>query len=79
MLRYIPYPLHSRLFVDRIWLACANINLTRDGLMDDSLFLFFKELKEFLLGLYVAMKKSFKVDEKTNDVGLIRDRREKSF
>ena len=69
MLRHIPQPLDTGGLVGCVGFAGADINPTHDGIMDDNLFLLFKQCDQLFTGTDVAVDTVRGVVEKANDGG----------
>ena len=75
MLRYLPQPLHPGVLVGRIRLTGSDIDLARDGLVDDGLLLLLQQLDQPFLGADVALDTPVGVVEEAGDGGLLGERR----
>ena len=70
----VPQPLHARGLVGRIGLAGADVDLARNGLVDDGLLLLLQQRNQLLLGADVAPDAPVGVVEEADDGGLFRER-----
>ena len=76
MLRHLPQPLHPGVLVGRIGLAGSDIDLARDGLVDDGLLLLLQQLDQPFLGADVALYAPVGVAEEADDGRLLGKGRE---
>ena len=73
MLRYLSQPIYTGILVRRVGFPGPNIDLARDGLVDDGLLLLLQQFDQLLLGADVAPDTPVGMVEKTDDRSLLRD------
>ena len=71
MLRHLPQPFRAGVLVGRVGLAGADVDLTRDGLVDNGLLLFLQQCNQLLFGTDVAPDAPVGVVEIADDGGLL--------
>ena len=76
MRRHVPKPLHAGGLVGLVRLPGANVDLARNGLVDEGLFLLLQQRNQLLLGADVAPDAPVGVIEEADDSGLFREGRE---
>jgi hypothetical protein len=70
MLRHLAQPRDAGVFVGRIGLAGADVDLAGDGLVDEGLPVFFEQLDQLLLGADGAPNPPVHVIEEADNGGL---------